>query len=303
MKAPRSTQTLGDLGRSETRSVCTHLTVKTALANSVQRGVFEDRVHQLDERLSRLETRFTVETTALVARCEVLEKELAALKGVVRTVDTKSKRRTIERREAPREAPKEPVPPAPPCDMALLGAFSTWDMEVVVRGLNSLKQWTGRSVVTPVYDSTRDPFTDDGLFDRIRGKNDVAVVGFTTDGDVFGGFYSVAVTKQGQDVYDPTIFAFSFESHGRCTTPQRFAVQEPSKNKARVCFNAGSPTNGFVFFGTHGGFGLGNEECDAWCQKTSSVFAGLEDTTLTGKTGTWSGPFHHCARIIAVQLE
>ena len=100
--------------------------------------------------------------------------------------------------------------------------------------INALREWTGKSSATIIYDSTVDEFTADGLFNKVKGKKDIAVIGFTTDGDVFGGFYSVAVTRQDRNVYDPNIFVFSFESHGRCTTPQRFIVKDVRRKKRTV---------------------------------------------------------------------
>ena len=91
--------------------------------------------------------------------------------------------------------------------------------------VSSLKAWTGKVSAVIVFDSTVDEFTSDGLFEKVRGKPNVAVVGFTTDGGVFGGFYSVSVTTF-ETHYDPTVFVFSFESHGRCETPKRFVVKE-----------------------------------------------------------------------------
>ena len=57
--------------------------------------------------------------------------------------------------------------------------------------VNALKEWTGKSSSTIIFDSTIDEFTDQGLFERVKGKPNVAMVGTTTDGDVFGGFYTV----------------------------------------------------------------------------------------------------------------
>ena len=62
--------------------------------------------------------------------------------------------------------------------------------------INALKEWTGKAKTTVVYDSTVDEVTHDRLFNTVKGKPNIAVIGFTTDGDVFGGFYSVAVTEQ-----------------------------------------------------------------------------------------------------------
>ena len=53
--------------------------------------------------------------------------------------------------------------------------------------VNVLKAWTGKARATIVFDNTVDDFTHDGLFANVKGKPNVAVVGFTTDGDVFAG--------------------------------------------------------------------------------------------------------------------
>ena len=171
----------------------------------------------------------------------------------------------------------------------------------MVEEVTVLKRWTGKAHANVIFDSTVDEFTNNGLFAKTRGKPNVAVVGFTTDGDVFGGFYSCAVTKQVEWFNDPNIFAFSFESHGRCMTPQRFLVRERRRHSSYVCFNPGDANNGFVYFGEYGGLGLGDERVDAWCGDLSREFEGLEDTTLSGKNG--HGCFHHCTRLLAVQLS
>ena len=62
--------------------------------------------------------------------------------------------------------------------------------------VNACKEWTGKTNATIIYDSAVDEFTSDGLFETVKGKRNIALIGFTTDGDVFGGFYSIAVTKQ-----------------------------------------------------------------------------------------------------------
>ena len=173
--------------------------------------------------------------------------------------------------------------------------------------VNALKEWAGKTIASVVFDSTVDEFTHDGLFEKTQGKRNIAVVGFTTDGDVFGGFYSVAVTKQIQDFYDPDIFAFSFESHWRCMTPQRFVVKQ-EKKKATVRFFRKNNEYGFVGFWVVGTswFSLGNERSKSFCDNVSRAFEGLENTTLTGQNNNTNGsvpPFHHCSRLVAIQLE
>ena len=172
-------------------------------------------------------------------------------------------------------------------------------------GVEALKQWTGKASAKVIYDSNTDEFTADGLFNKVKGKPNVALVGFTTDGDVFGGFYSVAVTEQDEEFEDPNIFAFSFESHGRCETPKRFPVKKewPGKNACVRLWKI--PFNGFVTFGVDGvgGFWLGNEKSGSFCFNMSCEFEGLEDSTFTGKTGLLGGPpLFHCTRMVAVQL-
>ena len=177
------------------------------------------------------------------------------------------------------------------------------------RCVNALKGWTGKTHAQVVYDSDVDGFTHDGLFEKAQGKEDIAVIGFTTDGDVFGGFYSVAVQEQGFFFDDPNIFAFSFQSHGRCKTPQQFVPMEELKKYASVLFFKNG-SRGFVRFCVHdrGGFRLGNEKSCTCCQNISRAFEGVKDTTLTGKNNTnfnalWGeSPNHFCARLVAVQL-
>ena len=169
-----------------------------------------------------------------------------------------------------------------------------------MRCANTLKEWTGKTSASIVYDSTVDEFTDECLFQAVKGKPNIAIIATTTDGDVFGGFYSVAVTQQDEAFKDPNIFAFSFESHGRCETPQRFVVKKEMKDHAFVKLVKVS-SSGFVWFdGGNGWFFLGNEKSRPFCVYLSNVFEGIEDTTLTGK-GNYED--FTCCRLVAVQLE
>ena len=45
-----------------------------------------------------------------------------------------------------------------------------------------------------VYDSTFDEFTDHGLFNKVKGKPNIALIGFTADGDVGGPCTFMEVT-------------------------------------------------------------------------------------------------------------
>ena len=183
-------------------------------------------------------------------------------------------------------------------------AFSGKDLEIMTNGVKALKEWTGSSSATIVYDSNVDSFTHEGFFNKIQGKRDIAVVAFTTDGDVFGGYYNMAMTRQDTNIYDPRVFVFSFESHGRCLTPQMFAVKQRLRDEANVWFDSDCDKGFVLFWVTRvGGFWLGNQSSKSYCNDISEGFERLGDTTLTGKNGTNKGPFHHCTRLVALQLS
>ena len=226
------------------------------------------------------------------------EKRLAELKEQEEKRKAEEAARQKEERE--REAKRK-------VEQAMSSSFSGKDSEVMAKGVNALKEWTGKETATIVYDSTVDEFTHDGLFDKVQGKPNIAIVGFTTNGDVFGGFFCVVVTEQSNPFFDPNIFIFSLESHGRCMTPQQFKVKKGLKGNAYVNFYKKHSNGVFGLWvgGTHGcGFYLGNEKSDSYCEHVSRGFEGLEDTTLTGKNGTFDkGPYHRCTRLVAVQLE
>ena len=169
------------------------------------------------------------------------------------------------------------------------------------RCVDTLKRWTGTARVTIIFDSTVDEFTHDGLFDKAVSKPNIAVVATTKKGDVFGGFYRVAVTRQEKRFFDPNIFAFSFESCGRCMTPQRFTVKKAKKNRPGVLFLQNNCFGRFVVFGgADCWFSLGNERSYTCNYNLSRCFEGIRDTTLTGKG---DGCKFTCTRLVAVQLE
>ena len=166
--------------------------------------------------------------------------------------------------------------------------------------INALKQWTRKETSTIVFDSTVDEFTGDGLFEKVKGIPNIAVVGFTTEGDVFGGFYRIVVTTPNKSFRDPDMFVFSFESHGRCETPKRFLVKSEKKGDASVLFFK-NHTYGFISFdGESGWLFLGNQSSNTWCHHLARVFEGVYDTTLTGKKDREN---FTCTRLAAVQLQ
>ena len=107
----------------------------------------------------------------------------------------------------------------------------------------------GKSTASVVFDSTVDDFSIMCLFQAVNGKPSIAIVATTADGDVFGLFFSVAVTEQNKYFFDQTVFIFSFESPGRCMMQQRFAAKEERKKFAYVLFWKNSSGCGFVRLG------------------------------------------------------
>ena len=172
--------------------------------------------------------------------------------------------------------------------------------------VGALKGWAGKERATVVYDSTVDEFTGGVFYDNVTDRENIAVVGVTTDGDVVGMFYSRAVDKQ-EDFFDRGIFAFSFESHGRCMTPQRFVLKEGWKKGTFVNLYKNNNSGFINFLNIYGpSFWLGNEKSNSYCWTLSRAYEGLEDTTLTGSNGgdyDEGGHYHHYTRLIAVQFE
>ena len=188
-----------------------------------------------------------------------------------------------------------PDPPVPSARAAAEDA-------ILQRGVAALKEWTARERATVVYDSRRDPFTSKAFFNGIAGRSNVAVVGFTNEGDVFGGYYTVAVTRQGEFFDDPDLFLFSFEARGRCETPQRFAVNPAWRDNASV-IALDNERNGLLWFwvNKHGGIWLGNDRSASFCCGLVDIFVGLEQTALTGRQKY--GPYHTFMRLVAIQME
>ena len=172
----------------------------------------------------------------------------------------------------------------------------------MTRCIDALKEWPGKQTATLIYDSTVDEYTDGALFHAVMNKPHIALIAFTTDGDVFGGFYSVAVTEANTKFFDPDIFLFSFESHGRCATPQRFVVQDDIRSAMSVMLYTNETSGWFLWFWNdyESGVCLGNERSETWCYELSSGFVGIEDDTLTGNSEY--PDLHRCCRIIAVHM-
>ena len=177
---------------------------------------------------------------------------------------------------------------------------------IISVGINALKGWTGKTNSKVVYDSMKDPFTAEGLFEKVKAKPNIALIGVSTDGDVFGVFYNVAVDKEDDVFMDPNMFVFSFESHGRCDVPQRFVLKEWMKYRACVSFLKLEEKSDFFFcVFDQSALQIANETTIGYCYNLSKGFSGLSDSTLTGRT--WKSRECHngfwFSRLIALHLS
>ena len=166
-----------------------------------------------------------------------------------------------------------------------------------------LKKWTGKTEGRVIFDSVVDEFTTEQFVEKVKNKTNVAVICWTEDGGVFGGFYSDAVTNpNNRNKSCSWIFAFSFVSHGCYTTPQRFLVKEGLKSKVSVRFGHNDILGWFIGFGVddYGCFGFGNERSKTCCFGISTVFDGIEGTTFLGETEKEQGK--KGIRLMAVKL-
>ena len=250
----------------------------------------EDAVAAAQRLRERTEARAAAFRAALVgvveARCRAVEAEYDALIGGKHGEGGVPDERAVEALERERAGKVD-------------GVRGLLDMRDVER----LLRWTGKARAAIIYDSAVDEFTDGGLFNAVQGKPNIALIGFTTDGDVFGGFHSVAVTEQDK-AHDPSIFFFSFESHGRCMTPQRFGVKEPWRTEASVEYHRNLYFGRVGLWGDAGyGFSLGDERYNTFCSFTSMGFKEVVFSTFPDKTRGANPLYFRCTRIVAVQLE
>ena len=277
-----------------------------ALEAQVARPDLDERVHALAETVQALATRSerieALDTT--IARVDRVEWELrgaqAALDGVAES--TRAVASDLASVRATSDAARAALADQIGALRQVASSCSASEAQDMATKIRSLKAWTGKASATIVYDSRVDPFTHAGLFSKVFNRPNVALIGETRTGDVFGAFYSVPVREQDQRIFDPTIFAFVFEAHGRCATPQKFALRGEVKQRASVSF-LNSSLDGFVWFGvstTHG-FHMGNHETTGTCEGLSTVFDGMEDSTLAGRERTRTDPLRF-TRLVAVHL-
>ena len=163
-----------------------------------------------------------------------------------------------------------------------------------------MKGWVGKERAEIIFDSDVDEFTNRMFNIKCLDKPNIAVIGFTTEGDVFGGYLEKEVSETDKLLTDPNHFIFSLESHGRCKTPMRW--MRKNEKRQRAVWWQTNYQYGFITFGDGeaGHLYLGNMETNPFCHYLSWDYQGIEDRTLTGKNGTCE--FHHCRRLVVLQF-
>ena len=249
----------------------------------------------MNDKSSALETsveKRMTEISALNMRLNVAEMKFCVTPDLVRSLENVdgSDQKATESTKTADEKP-EPI-------QAIEPIFTGKDIETMAKGVEALKQWTGKSTATFIYDSNIDDFTFEAFFNKVQKKRNVAVVGFTFYGDVFGGCYSVGARTQDDCFWDPNMFIFSFESHGRCQTPKRFDVQSDSRGDAKVRLRDGGFIKFLVYRDYEKYMSLGNERSYSCCQSLWRGFDNIDNTTLSGNENRFQ-----CTRIVAIHLS
>ena len=171
--------------------------------------------------------------------------------------------------------------------------------DVVQLAAVSLTQWTGKPEATVVFDSLVDALAVDTFAQAVTGTPDVALVAVTTDGDVLGAFFSGALTGPDVACPDASVFVFSFESHGRCMTPQRFVLKPSAVEHASVRLLPAPGVGVEFLFSERASLLLSDDQTPSTTSSLSEAFDGLEDETLVGANAT---PFR-CSRLIGMHLH
>ena len=237
-----------------------------------------DRVRQLEEQVKH-----TQATASAVAQMQARIKALEHLLSQICRHPQFASLATKLRVEVTVDAP--PLPNA------------TDQHKIVQLGLAYLGELLGRTTSMAVYDSLTDAFTAETLFTRLANKPNVAVIGFTDDNDVFGGFFPEPLR-----MIDETYYVVSVQTRGRAS-PRVFRVHSDRTGQAcvTVCSNN---REGFIHFGVtgYGGFWLGNTESHTHCYSLSQAFQEIDDTTLTDAAFPEERLYFRNTRLVAYQF-
>ena len=175
---------------------------------------------------------------------------------------------------------------------------STHQSDTPLRFVPVLKTWTGAQSADVVFDSVEDG-EDSWTFNAtLEGKAPVAVLCWTEDGDAFGVMFTEPV--EGKCVSRHPFSVCSFESHGRCITPQRFSMNPARVDQCEVQLR--QDRNGICLLCRSGDASLLLQDGRRMSRGVGlgRLFSGMEDTTLVGLSR--GAPFR-CVRLVVVHLH
>ena len=151
-----------------------------------------------------------------------------------------------------------------------------------------------------IYDSALEGLGHKELFAKVKNHENVAVMGVTPSGDVFGGFVATPIKKQNSSTFDKEMVTFSFVAHGKDTPEGQPIIKHATGNCDFVYFGKEKAFS-FVQFWLGGeGLVLGGEEAYHSFYNPSYVSS---PTTARGPDAKTDSPYHHCTRLVAIQLS
>ena len=244
-----------------------------------------DAVAQLAVRLAALEKSQKETTTATTTQLTELSDRVTRLEErlVRESWKCESSPTDAVAVDKPQTTPQETE--AVPCDIPASSVPKSVvdSIPCLSEGLKALKTWTCKSKATLVFDSDKDGW-DKLKFNEVMKSPSHAVIGFTDEGDVFGGYVSVPLTETGF-FRDDGQFAFSFFSHGRCAVPQRWMMKKNREYAGLDVYIWPTGDNDFIRFGCFGSglFRFNSRKNGSDIFDPSDRFDGLGDTVLTGQ--------------------
>ena len=183
-------------------------------------------------------------------------------------------------------------------NIRLASSFSGKDLTITESGISALKCWTVRASANIIYDSRVDPFTDQGLFDKVK-KSNVAVVYFTTEGTFLWILHRCCDTTKGKFLRREYVCLPVRVARAVCDTA---AVPCEGEERSSGCVVLQQQRRVVCHFSSEADCSLGNEKSNTHCWNRSQGFDGIADNTLTGKPSGRPN-YHHCIRLVAIQLD
>ena len=178
------------------------------------------------------------------------------------------------------------------------------DSVVIREGCQALMRWTAREKAQIIYDSDNDPFTATAFKEKCFGKSNIAVITFTTTGDVFGAYIHIKIDQLKTLYADRRHFVFSLECHGRFETPRRWMLRPEKRQGTCVCWYTPGSDQGFIYFGDNRSYCLhiGNPSQKTFFNDITNGFEGIRDEDLIGPFDKDEGAFFKTRRLVVAQL-